>query len=460
MKQCKYSIRLILRTIIWALCCVAAPAYAQNEININARAGQTINLEPAYQDGILLIRGGGTERKPAIVDGRGMTVLTGNNQLYVIGDHIIVQNVKILNPDLAKGIRSVVSFRYKKETGTNSTIRNFQFIQEPGKISITTYSWLEVFGRNNTVTGCLFKGKTTRNPIMHIDVDDDQPDNHVISGNTFTDIPVHPGEALECIRIGLGKGISGTLVKDNIFKRCFGDSETLSTKSSGNKMTGNYFFECRAGISLRGGNNNTVSGNVFYNTKNALRMSGSGHQIDNNYFFNNPIATDNGGALVLMVGGPMPDCNYEVVRNITIESNVFLNYLGLRVLKPGDKCDDYPGNIIFRHNTFMKAKDAFELKDTTVAEFRSSIEPVLVKGPAAATAARSFDKGAAGKAQSADNRLNIEVHKNGAVMFSNCDFGPTFFSPKLKAANNANGDGRYNEVQQKLNDIRAQDQNR
>lgn len=456
MRNCENSIRRTLINIAWTMCCMVSTVYArQNEITITAKAGQTINLQPTYQDGILLIRGEGTEKRPAIVDGRGITVLTGNNQLYVIGKYIIVQNVKILNPDLIKGIRSVVSFRYKKETGMNSTIKNFQFIQEPGQVSITTYSWLEVFGQNNTVTGCLFKGKTTRNPIMHIDVDDDQPDNHVISGNTFTDIPVHPGEALECIRIGLGKGISGTLVKDNVFKRCFGDSETLSSKSSGNKMTGNYFFECRAGISLRGGNNNSVSGNVFYNTKNALRMSGSGHQVDNNYFFNNPIATDNGGALVLMVGGPLPDCNYEVVKNITIESNIFLNYLGLRVLKPGDQCDDYPSNIIFRHNTFMKGKQAYDLNDTTVAEFRSSIEPALVKGPAAA--AVGFNKAAAGKIQPADDRLKIGVHKNGAVMFSNCDFGPGFFSPKLKAANNANGDGRYNEIQQKLNDIRAQD---
>ncbi|HEY8919684.1 MAG TPA: hypothetical protein VIM87_24755, partial [Chitinophaga sp.] len=93
-------------------------------------------------------------------------------------------------------------------------------------------------------------------------------------------------------------------------------------------------------------------------------------------------------------------------------------------------------------------------------EFRSSIEPALVKGTAAAPAARSFDNGAAGKAQAADKRLNIEVHKNGAVMFSNCDFGPTFFSPKLKAANDGNETSRYNDIQKKLNDIRANTQNK
>ncbi len=444
--RCKWVITLLLTAGCWQ-------ANAQNEVVITAKAGQTVNLQASYQDNdVLLIQGGGTAASPAVVDGGGKTVLTGNNQLYLLGKYIIVQNIKVQNPNLVQGIRSVVSFRYKKTTGNNCTLSNVQFVQDPGQVSPHSYSWLEVFGQNNTVTGCLFKGKTNRNPIVHVDVDDDQPDNNTLANNTFTDVPVHPGEALEAIRVGLGHGVSGAVIKDNVFRRCFGDSETLSCKSSGNTMSGNYFVDCRSGISLRGGNNDIVTDNRFYNTKNALRMAGSGHKITNNYFFNAPVSTSNGG-LVLMVGGDPKGCGYGTVENITIEDNVFVNHLGLRVLKAGEQCTEFPRNIVFRQNRFMNAKQVFELKDTSVADFGPDITKNL-NAPAAQALSRAAGPPAK-KVSPETQRLTIETYQNGKAMFSNCDFGASFFSPNAKGNGEDKSKNNLQDIQQKINEIRG-----
>lgn len=432
---------------------------AQQVVSIHAQPGKTISLEANYKDKILVVRGRGSAAAPAIVDGKGVTVLTGNSQLYITGEYIMVQNVKVVNPDLIKGIRSVVSLRYKKETGNNCTIKNIQFIQEPGRKPQQSYSWLEVFGQNNTVRGCLFKGKTNRNPILHVDVDNDQPDNNIIENNTFTDIPVRREEAMEAIRIGLGKGVSGTRVKDNIFRKCFGDSETISSKSSGNKITGNYFIECRSGISLRVGNNALIAGNVFYGTRNGVRVVGKGHKIENNCFFNVPVSTSNGGGLILMVGAPSPaaDCHYEAVSNVVVESNIFSNNVGLRVLKPSDKCNNYPRNIVFKKNKLMEANIVYALRDTSVTDFRSGIEPVL-KRISSQALARSAASAGGRRVVKKEGPLSVEAYKNGAYIFNNYDFGPGFFTPKQEGkVNEKSNDAsqRYNEALRRIKSIRA-----
>ena len=80
---------------------------------------------------------------------------------------------------------------------------------------------------------------------------------------------------------------SGTLVESNLFDRCDGEIEIISSKSCENIYRFNTFLDCAGMLTLRHGNRCRVEGNFFlgHHKKGSggIRIIGEDHIIINNY---------------------------------------------------------------------------------------------------------------------------------------------------------------------------------
>ncbi|TWP49085.1 hypothetical protein FKR81_25785 [Lentzea tibetensis] len=112
-----------------------------------------------------------------------------------------------------------------------------------------------------------------------------------IDHNHFHDVGSGP-QGGECIVLG-GVGAWGdyqntfSVVEHNLFTRCDGDAEVISTKASSNIIRHNTVRDSKGQIVLRAGNKNQVYGNVIlgWNKEGAggIRIHEEDHLIYNNY---------------------------------------------------------------------------------------------------------------------------------------------------------------------------------
>jgi len=116
-----------------------------------------------------------------------------------------------------------------------------------------------------------------------------------IDHNHFRDIPHADGEnGHETLRTGsniLGEQDrdSLTVIEDNLFERCSGESEIISLKSSANTVRRNTFVNCRGAVHCRLGHRNTIADNVFLcddagDRRGGVSLYGRGHRVIGNTF--------------------------------------------------------------------------------------------------------------------------------------------------------------------------------
>ena len=123
---------------------------------------------------------------------------------------------------------------------------------------------------------------------------------------------------------------SYTNISHNLFDRCNGEVEVISSKSNFNEFRNNVFFESEGSLVLRHGNYATIDGNVFIGNDNSkfiggIRIINTGHWITNNYFyklkgesFRSPIA--------IMNGIPKSPLNrYNQVTDVVVAHNSFID---------------------------------------------------------------------------------------------------------------------------------------
>ena len=112
-----------------------------------------------------------------------------------------------------------------------------------------------------------------------------------IDHNHFRNFGPRIPNGMEPIRAGLSElSVSSgyTLIEDNLFENCDGDSEVISMKNSDSIVRSNTVVNCQSGIYLRHGDRNEVYGNVFFGQNKpgsvGVRMWGNDHNIHDNYF--------------------------------------------------------------------------------------------------------------------------------------------------------------------------------
>lgn len=155
-------------------------------------------------------------------------------------------------------------------------------------------------------------------------------ERHHIHHNLFCEIPKgKTGNGFETLQLITENnpfdppgGHSNSVIEDNLFIRCNGESEIISVKSNGNVIRRNTFRACAGSLVLRHGDDNIACGNFFFgdgeNESGGVRLQGTGQIVANNYF-------DGLGQLSLGMMDGTPDDLYIRVEQAQILFNSFIN---------------------------------------------------------------------------------------------------------------------------------------
>ena len=334
---------------------------------IQAKAGDTVVIKSGnYLNCNLIISAKGTARQPIVFMAQvpGGVHFTGNSYLHITGTYITVSGVVF--KDGYAGKNHVWQFSHGKEVANNSRITASSIQSFNNPLRLDENHWLTLSGKNNRVDHCNFTDKTNLGVLVAVLLDDDRSriNNHSIDSNYFGIRKPLGSNAGEMIRVGVSQHCtfySNTVIKNNFFEYCDGETEIVSIKSCGNKVVGNVFKECQGAVVLRHGNDNTVEGNLFYgNDKEGtggVRVINEGNWIVNNFMshckgqgFRSPLA--------IMAGVfNSPANRYLPVRDAVIANNTFLNCTPFSISegKDAERSVD-PKNVLLLNNLFYANK--------------------------------------------------------------------------------------------------------
>ncbi len=284
-----------------------------NEAILNAEPGTEIIMANGKWDDVRIrLIGNGKEGQPITLQAEtpGEVIIQGESDLKLGGEYLVVDGLYFTNG--ASPSRSVIQFFINDNTlannsrVTNCVIKDFNKSQR-NKQDL----WVLFKGRYNQLDHCYFAGKSNRGPTIRVDLAGNQSikNYHKINNNHFGPRPPKGGPSAETIQLGTSSTSmtpSHTLVENNLFDRCDGEVEIISSKSNFNEFRNNVFYKSEGSLVTRHGNYCTIDGNYFIGDENSphvggVRLIGTGHWVTNNYFYNlrgeifrGPLAVMNG----------------------------------------------------------------------------------------------------------------------------------------------------------------------
>jgi poly(beta-D-mannuronate) lyase len=230
--------------------------------------------------------------------------------------------------------------------------------------------FVHLFGSHNRMDHCYLAGKTSDSPTLQIEVEE-MPNHHRVDHNHFGPRPPLGRNGGETIRVGYsGQSMrnSATVVEDNLFDRCDGELEIISSKSCENVYRRNTFLECAGMFTLRHGNRCIVDSNFFLGRhktgSGGIRVIGEDHTIINNY-----IDGVEKGAFWITAGIPNSPLNgYYCARGCLIAFNTVIDSRGPALdLDAGFGTANrsrHPENITIANNLFALRSNETLLKGT------------------------------------------------------------------------------------------------
>lgn len=249
-----------------------------------------------YADAVIELKGSGTASKPITLRAEtpGGACFTGTSRITLSGSNIVVSGLWWRDPQPVSG-KSVITFAKGSSlcvvrdcaiTGDNT--------QQNGTVDT---KWVSLYGTQNRVEGSTLRDKRNIGCLMVVWLEAGIVPRHTISGNHFerpatlygTDGKAINGQ--ETIRIGtsdVSMQDAACTVEGNYFYHCHGEqAEIVSNKSCRNTYRGNLFVECQGTLTMRHGNNCTITGNYFFGNgmegTGGIRLIGEGHTAENNY---------------------------------------------------------------------------------------------------------------------------------------------------------------------------------
>ena len=307
-----------------------------SQVNKTWRAGDTLVFSSGtFQNQSLTIQGTGTAATPIVLRAQtsGKTVLTGSSTLTISGSYIEVSGLVFRGTYTGKN--HIVQF------ATDATRCRLTecVIESYNPTDLTKdYKWVSIKGRENRVDHCLFENKTNIGTLLVVWLETGVIPKHRVDHNRFlTRSPLldESGKELngqEIIRIGdssTSMQTAACVVEYNTFEECDGEIEIVSNKSCGNTYQGNVFRRSAGSLTLRHGNNCTVSENFFFgegkSATGGVRIIGEGHVVQNNYF--EALTGNNYRAAICIVRGKENSAlnEYFQVKNAVVSGNVFVN---------------------------------------------------------------------------------------------------------------------------------------
>lgn len=284
-------------------------AYAQAKIEVttaseleeaidNAGPGSDIILSDGVWNDIQIeFYGFGTKEAPITLraNSPGKVFISGQSNLKLGGEYLIVDGLHFING--ASPSRAVIQYHINQDTlayhcrVTNCVIENFNKAQR-NMVDV----WVSLKGRHNEFDHCYLAGKSNKGPTIRVDIAGNRSINnyHQIHHNHFGPRPPKGGPSAETIQIGdsyTSVSPSHTMVFENLFDRCDGEVEVISSKTNYNEFRNNVFYKSEGSLVTRHGNYCVVDGNYFIGEENSskhggVRLIGTGHWVTNNYFYN------------------------------------------------------------------------------------------------------------------------------------------------------------------------------
>ncbi|MCF7560627.1 DUF4957 domain-containing protein [Sabulilitoribacter multivorans] len=311
-----------------------------NELNAaikNSNAGDNIILaNGVWRDVEINFYGNGTKENPItlMAEEKGKVTIEGASNLKIGGSYLEVNGLYFKNGHTPS--KNVIQFKINNDTIANHCKVTQCVIEEftqPDR-DVSDH-WVEFWGRHNELSHCYITGKSNFGPTIIVQLKGNQhiKTYHQIVNNHFGPRPRKGGPHGETMQIG-DSGTSMTpahvVVSNNLFERCNGEVEIISSKSNFNEFRNNVFFESEGSLVLRHGNYATIDGNIFIGNDNSkfiggIRVINTGHWITNNYFYKLKGETFR-APLSVMNGIPKSPLNrYNQVTDAVVAYNSFID---------------------------------------------------------------------------------------------------------------------------------------
>lgn len=302
----------------------------------NAVAGDTIALEDGtYSDIKIKFYGEGTKGKPITLKAQtpGKVFIEGQSNLKIGGNYLIVRDLHFRNGYTPTKV--LIRFKIDDENIAFNSVFTNNVIEEFTQLDRdVSDQWIQLWGQHNEVSNNYIAGKSNFGPTVMVELKGNQHVNnhHQIINNHFGPRPRKGGPHGETMQIGNSSTSmtpSYTNVENNLFDRCNGEVEIISSKSNFNTFKNNVFFESEGSLVLRHGNYANIDGNIFIGdgkSKNfgGIRVINTGHWVTNNYFYN--LLGENFRAPIAVMNGiaKAPINRYNQVTDVVVAYNTWV----------------------------------------------------------------------------------------------------------------------------------------
>jgi poly(beta-D-mannuronate) lyase len=338
--------RLILVVILPALSAAACSAtdsgdLVRNMDEFNAAVsalqpgGRIVLANGIWADVELRLHAEGSPEQPVTLTAEeaGKVIISGQSNLAISGSHIVVSN--LVFRDGYTPTTEVVSFRTSKEdVANNSRVTNVVIDSFTNPERYSSDIWVALYGKNNRFdhNTLVNKGNAGVTLAVRMNTEASQENGHIIEYNYFGPRQTLGSNGGETLRIGTShysREFSNTVVRYNYFDRTSGELEIISSKSCGNEIRGNVFFESQGTLTMRHGHYTTVEGNYFLGNRipntGGIRIINENQTVRNNYL-SGLTGHRFRGALVIMNGVPNGPINrYDPVVDSLMNNNIVVD---------------------------------------------------------------------------------------------------------------------------------------
>lgn len=294
--------------------------------------GDVVRLaDGEWKDFAVVFQGQGSAAKPITLTAqtKGKAILTGASMLRLAGSHLVVSG--LVFRDGATPGDEVISFRRDARSyASNSRVTEVVVDHFNQSDRRKQDRWVSIYGQDNRVDHSWFAGKGNAGVTLAVIRPKGQPDANRarIDHNYFGPRPPLGSNGGETIRIGTSDeslSDSVSVIENNVFDRCDGETEIISIKSGANIVRNNLVRQSQGAIVLRHGNGNLVERNIFLGggrpQTGGVRVINERQTVRDNYM-EGLAGTDFRSALAVMNGVPGSALSrYHQVTGATIANN-------------------------------------------------------------------------------------------------------------------------------------------
>ncbi|MGL1885384.1 MAG: hypothetical protein OCD76_02620 [Reichenbachiella sp.] len=301
-----------------------------------AKAGDIITLaNGVWEDVQLKLRANGTKSQPITLQAEeaGKVIIQGESYIKLGSDYWVVEGLHFKNGFSPSS--AIIEFKIDDQVANNCRVTNCVITDFNKMQRDKSDRWVQFWGRYNQLDHCYIAGKTNRGPTVRVDLrgNENIKNYHQIVNNHFGPREAKGGPSGETIQIGnsfTSMSPSNTMVANNLFEKCNGEVEVISSKTNFNEFRNNVFYKCEGSLVTRHGNYCIIDGNYFIGDENntnigGIRIINTGHWVTNNYFYNLKGSSFR-SPLAVMNGIPKSPLNrYNQVTDVVVAYNTWVN---------------------------------------------------------------------------------------------------------------------------------------